>query len=1567
MKKSFMTRVLAVSLSAAMAFSMSSASNLMTASAASTVNLKTTFKTLKVNQKYQLTLKNNTLGWKITKVTTSNKKICTVYGKKASSVMLKGKGVGRAKIQVKVKTTKRKYPKNIKIMTCTANVKAADTDTPVVDALTATATALSKGQVRVQFNKAVDDASDASAFKVSGGVTVTKSEQAADKKSTVLTLDGAESGKTYDLTVSGMKVNGEAQADLKLSFTTPTVDEVVTGYELKVTADPQIVKCDGQHQARVTFELLTKDGKAVTDKNVQIQFSASIGTFADSRVTLDGGKATVQYNAPQLNTGTTAGIQATVVEADNKEMIGTVGTGSITLSPNPDSLVSEAAILTSAAAGTADRVIAYFDKNVSADDFMTKGRPDFSKFSCTITSQIANSFTSDTPGTNHEVIAILPVAGEQNALEFLVNTPMTDNSNVRMTFKDKRKSSNTIDTTNTVYFRLADAREPSALNVESTGTKTIKITFSEAVSPAGPAKNNGTYPAFTGNERYSAWNIDNYLIDGRSLSDWGITQDNSYRDGETASSSTGDIDSISTKDVVDEEFDARDGKVVLKAYSVNSEGVGTDNRAVVEITVGSGHPLAAGTHHLTVRNVGDWASASDGARNSVSTQVFPFEVTDSADKPSFKVTVQSPEQFELECNTDFKIAERGDRFTTANSADNSVTNGGASVLKLQEYVNGTWTDITTGSNQGQNPIRVTKVKDSKKYLVEVMKDWSVVYDQESTRTSYYGKQLRLHVDAGKLVNVNNNLRNDAIDINLNADDANVTDGQKMKEQDVTSPTIVGVTRATSNNQPVESWNVELSEPVKISAAANKEGLTPSQRQSAGVTQATENQGVPVPYAEFISVDNPSVRIEGIINDNKFIDAYDKVINVKPERSLSGGDWRLVVGSISDDYGTVLATAEHTITVDAVTTSTDFQIVWAAVANADDYETAQIGNIGTTNQGGYVFVKFNKPVDQAAALNTNNYTLNNATLPHGSYIHANINGYDNHDNLVDSVTIVLPNGSGNIYQNYTVDSRHSVLSVTGITSSTGEALSNGGMNTMPFNFAANGNDVKTGDDAEIATIGTKYDAVWGNDASETFDGVNIKSIKAYFEALRAALDDPKYRKVKITQDIFAGADDSDTMKAAKEVFGNDRIVRVNRAVNIDMTGITINGNVEVNTSDVVGKMTIKGGTINGSVGSRVGLNNATLIVNAASVKHFILDGVTVDKGDNKDNNNDKRDSAIRINNVWADSFKLTGGATVVGDIFVNDTDGFGMDIDKTSVVDWDTDYRLFINSNGVVNLKGDFSGRRVIVKQAATVNLGIPTVNSKGEITGIAESIDLEGATVSAEGADAFIKLTRATLVDANNGNNLQIIAAAKNVKVYVEDGQNQLAGGANSVVNYRTEKGGNIIAVDENGRTLTDTSKTQVESSNINKDADTTPSSVQHVFQNIDVLAGVDSGDTSLDETANENGNRRGKYTYNFAYDEVVVSGSSFVLKDAASLESEIMSSIGAHSIRKADGTEIRNSDIKVTFGLSSGAKIFTRNSTTGKIELAANAAELKGTETITVTFKYEDYTFTKSIKITKA
>lgn len=137
MKKNLIKKVFAVSLSIAMACSLLPAANPVTASAAAPyVSLKTTFKTLKVGQKYKMTLKNNTVSWKIKKVETTAKTIATVYGKTTSSVMIKGKSEGRATIRVHLRTSKRKA-NNTKTLRCRVKVVTA---TPVVDPTTPTQT-----------------------------------------------------------------------------------------------------------------------------------------------------------------------------------------------------------------------------------------------------------------------------------------------------------------------------------------------------------------------------------------------------------------------------------------------------------------------------------------------------------------------------------------------------------------------------------------------------------------------------------------------------------------------------------------------------------------------------------------------------------------------------------------------------------------------------------------------------------------------------------------------------------------------------------------------------------------------------------------------------------------------------------------------------------------------------------------------------------------------------------------------------------------------------------------------------------------------------------------------------------------------------------------------------------------------------------------------------------------------------------------------------------------------------------------------------------------------------------
>ncbi len=134
MKRKFMKKALAVALSASMAFSMSSAVSMETASAAAKfVRLNTTYKTLKVGQKdYKLKLVNNTLKWKIKKASTTNKKIATVYGKKASYVLLKGKSEGRATIKLNLKTSARKK-NNTKTLRCRVNVVPASSVKPGTD------------------------------------------------------------------------------------------------------------------------------------------------------------------------------------------------------------------------------------------------------------------------------------------------------------------------------------------------------------------------------------------------------------------------------------------------------------------------------------------------------------------------------------------------------------------------------------------------------------------------------------------------------------------------------------------------------------------------------------------------------------------------------------------------------------------------------------------------------------------------------------------------------------------------------------------------------------------------------------------------------------------------------------------------------------------------------------------------------------------------------------------------------------------------------------------------------------------------------------------------------------------------------------------------------------------------------------------------------------------------------------------------------------------------------------------------------------------------------------------
>lgn len=1369
MKKSFMTRVLAVSLSAAMAFSLSSASNLMTASAASTVNLKTTFKTLKVKQTYKMTLKKNTLNWKITKVTTSDKKICTVYNKTASSVMLKGKSVGRAKIRVKVKTTKRKYPKNIKWMTCTAKVVAA---TPSEENVAFTATAAANGvkEVRVNFSKAVDGVEPAN-FTVSDGITVSKAELSDDKKSALLEIAGAEYSKTYDLTVTGVKVAGAAQADLKLTFTTPAAEDK---WPMTLKAEKPILKADGHDQTLVTFTLSDAQGNPVTDKGVEVAFQASLGKFAEQRVTLQNGKASVMYNSVALMETATAAITATVVEStDNKELMGLTTSGSITLNPKGED-TSIGAVITSATAGTADRVIAYFNQKVNADDFKTAtGKLDTNKFTCTVQSGLDNGFYGNASTKTHTIVGIMDVPNEENALQLLVSDPMVDNSNVKVTFENKSVKDSTVSAKNDVFFKLADAHQPSMLKAENEGLRTIKVTFSEAVLPTSLIANNqGTVNVGNTAAQFAADNLNNYLIDGKSISDWWGVKNVRTPDAETPDVTDGSLYKETTKDDTINSKKSGDGWIQVGSYKD-----GKDTRQTVTITVGSDHYLPAGQHTLTVSNVGDWAAKTDRERNILNTETYDFTVVADDVVPTFEVTEQSPEQWLLTFNSDVDIVSEDDTIKTPRSVQEPIADrkddqgnnleGKPSVIRLQRQSGGSWIDISDASaGTDKNPIRVSQILDdkgngTKQYLVEVNRDWTEVYDTASTRQNYFNYNFRLHVDADKIVNLSNGKKNAVIDIPLN--------GTIMKGADVESPTVGEITQAKDKNgNIIDSWNVKLSEPVKMSVRANQEGLTPSQTQAAGINPSVpENMGVPVPSAQFIKADR-SETVEGIVASDVFIDATDTTINVEPATPLSNGEWDLVISSISDDYGRTTATSSQRITVDHATTASDFRVVWAAVSEDETY-TKGLGN--TKNTGRYIFVKFSHPVTMTgnsvnAGVN-GNYVLDGNTLPQGTQIKAHIKGYDNHMSTTDSITIVLPERAYGNQNFFEVSKENTILNISkAITSLSGATLANGGAIKLPYHYG----ESTQAAGGTYTSLSARGDAVWGNAVGEIYQPGStnqdaLKTLKDYYQALKNAIASDQYREIRLTAGVDLNLNDL-TNADITSVFGRSRTLTVNRAVDIDLRNTKINGNVVFNTSDVVNQIEIKDGTITGA--SSNGKNAASLTVTAGGAKDFVLNNVRVEKT--------SADSlyAVAINDVYKDTFVNRGD--IQGNLLVKDSNGAGIKNEGTFVGN------LVMEASGDVILTGDYEGNNVAVNQSGKLFLGKDGVDSNFK--------NLE-VKVNASGAK----------VEVNNNavvNGLTITAAAKNVRITMDKAM------LNNGITLARDKNGEFVQVTSNNVEIKD-------------------------------------------------------------------------------------------------------------------------------------------------------------------
>ncbi len=1127
MKKSFMTRVLAVSLSAAMAFSLPSA-NLMTASAAATVGIAKTA-TVKVGNTKTLKLKKNNSDWKITKVATNKKKVCTTKKKNNKAFTIKGVKKGTATISVTIQSPSRKAAKKAKskyqkVLKTKVTVKpktttptdpttvtdptdattptgatdptgattptgTTDPTTPVDgDLALTTVKSLARTTVEVVFNQKVDSVSKDN-FKIAEDVAegATAAEVAVEDAilsenglvATLTLANSAKLGQDYVMTATGLACGGKVQGALTGKFTSLTTEDQ---YVAVMESDATYLKADNSSNTQVRFKIYDGTGKLCEDLNgVEVKFSTTRGSVGGQSVAVRNGVATVMFTSENLTSNATAVITGEVVTAlGHGDILGLKSTTSILLTPNPGEIdAQQGAMVTHMTVQTADRIIAYFNKEVKAEEFLNSdGKLNANKVEIEVKD-----------GVNYangcEVATILQgdasTGSEPNkTLQILMAKPLRDNSEIKMTFKDKRYN---VATSNTVYDRLVDATQPAVYNVEAVNKagkpsmRMLKVTFSEAVLTKELDSTVG--------DIYSADNVNNYRINGQKLND--------FSNGATAEVS----DKATERNIVYITLGRKDNEkpVYFKGNNLYS---------------------------LQASDIGDWAAETDKKMNVIHTQTFYFQVADNKDEPSGTVTVQSPEQWLVKFNGDIAVAGDG----TSNGANTPVkdlaattlenllrgTSGTTPLIQLQmydasknEFRTVTTLDSDAPNNTGLNPITIRKTSVDGEYIVELTEDWTYILNTDATGDNYYkNHRFQLKIDKNRLFNYENGQENSK-DIVMSLTDNTATGYEKMLSPDNTSPEVIDCV-------PVgKYYHVQINEPVQLRANVadptdNKmDGriFTPSQNQMR------VSNGIPQPTARFYNTETKETVLGKIEN---WLYEDDTWIRISPEKALSAGKWEVTVTALTDDVENTISSRSFPFEQAGAVDSTGLHVVWAAVSNTPDYEEFRAGikngDVEKTD-GRYIFIKYSEPLSNtelgSSALVNSNYTVSGVEVPRTANVVRNIKGYSTDKaDTYDSVTIDL----GETYKNFSlkVGKPVSISIASSIKAVSGNTLGDTGRITLPYKYGTNDADVTGGAGVNYEGIVNANDDVWGNDASEFAGGA--------LSDLQAALDNEKYRTIML---------------------------------------------------------------------------------------------------------------------------------------------------------------------------------------------------------------------------------------------------------------------------------------------------------------------------------------------------------------------------------------------------------------------------------------------------------------------
>lgn len=866
---------------------------------------------------------------------------------------------------------------------------------------------LSNNHIRLYFNVPIDEITvDAIIIE---NLVIKKVEIKEDGLTADVTVLGAVVNESYNCRVEGAKFGNVIQSDTSLQFTFLGRDVYEATISFKdETREVGFIESDGNSSVVTFFTLRDIDGLIYGENSeVEVAFTTNFGSFAEERVTVQDGVATNLLTSEYLTEEQYAIVTARIIEADDDRLIGMEAKGYILLTPHPenyDNLRNGEMIL--AEANEADRVIVFFDDPIHLEDYtLTEGEMErlgtISNIDTTaVDIEVRRSSTYLDNGEEVAVLGLLPLHDDMgnlipDAIQILLDVnnridengtdpgdPLTDNwlidnSDVYVSFEDLLVPGGDL---SQWTFKFTDVRDPSLLSVKTLSPYKLEVIFSEAVIKG----------SVVGSEEANAELLNNWSINGTILSDpmWNASVEVQYYD-------------------VAKSEDMRHKAIITLGDDIHANQIFFDS----------------GEHSIQASTIGDWAYISD-KKNMINTQTLDFEIEESFDLPRAYVEVLSPETYLL--TFDAPLAEDIDDLREH--------------VAIQVYNDqvGSWQTYQKPLLDGplDNDILNFMMEEvlgaeTSTYVIQSDLDWSVHYDTANSNKNYFNDMYRIVIDGDSATSLYNGLTNDVIVLPL---------GDAMLEPDVFSPAIESVVANVSNSK---HFDVLFTEPVKISSALNSESATVSQEQSY---QSAEDilveawDDLPEPTVEFIRSDY-SESITGTITS---IDELDMTITVEPDQTLGLGSWMMVVRSISDDIGNTTNSVAYAFEVtEEEFTYGDLAIEWAfADVDVDlvveDIDLVESDFISSYHDGlayDYVFVKFNQPVsttgDYKNALKTSNYTLDGVSLPSGTSIVANIIGYDDFDNIVDSITIRLPQGYLEDKNNqHILNLSHSIESVEG---------------------------------------------------------------------------------------------------------------------------------------------------------------------------------------------------------------------------------------------------------------------------------------------------------------------------------------------------------------------------------------------------------------------------------------------------------------------------------------------------------------------------------------------------------